>query len=288
MRNIVFVFFLLTVTFACSKTKIEEHPQHIAFDTMHWYASRAAAAYLSPEEIRKAFPDTVRAVNLTAIDVLYFVEQPAHKQYQAVSVRGTNNFDNFRQDADFDKVQNAQLDIYVHDGFNSDALAVYADLKPHLDPTIPIRITGHSLGAAISTLLMMYLEKDGYTLERSVNFGQPKLTNHKGVQRYQHLPLLRVRDENDIVPLLPPDDFIDPIHGHYEHLGPEVILLEGTRYVYLPKHEAEPLSVDEFWRSLDDLSVGAHRMAHYIHNIVSKLKRAEQIPYTQRTQYQDM
>lgn len=143
-------------------------------------------------------------------------------------------------------------------------MKIYKDVIPHLEKGYKVRVTGHSLGAAISTLLMMYLHEDGFKVERSINFGQPKVTNKAGVKAYGFLPLTRVVDENDVVPLVPPVTLLDSIHGIYEHLGDEVILLKEEYYVYLEQHDAERKSVGNFWKDMGHESITEHFMDNYL------------------------
>ncbi len=217
--------------------------------------------------------------------VQYFLEQdPAH-QRQIISIRGTDNLDNIREDVEYIESRNPNLGIFVHSGFDEDTNQIFTALLPHLNKSREVIVTGHSLGAAISTLLMMYLHEEGFQVGTSINFGQPKITNRAGAEKYKFLPLIRVADENDLVPMVPPADFVDAIHGAYQHLGPEVILLQGEYYVYQTHHQVERDDVDSFWDNLGDESITAHYMKHYLQNIESKLTQAKAVPYDQREHY---
>ena len=125
----------------------------------------------------------------------------------------------------------------------------------------------------------------GLRLE-SVNFGQPKFTNRKGVEQYRFLPLLRVVDKDDLVPLVPPKNLLDIIHGAYEHLGKELILLREQYYVLLNEQRAEALSLDDFWRNLGHESISDHYMDNYLQQIQSKLRSSESVAYGQRHEYE--
>ena len=259
--------------------------ERVDFSDVDWFAQRARAAYSSPEIIEQTFPDVVRVAAVPGTEVQYFLETIPERKLQVVSVRGTDNLHNIAQDVDFLLTRNTKLGIYVHHGFDLDTRKVYQDILPHLDRDMEIRLTGHSLGAAISTLLMMYLHDDGYNVGPSVNFGQPKLTNKEGVDRFQFLSLTRVVDANDPVPLVPPVTLVDLEHGVFEHLGSEVILLSGEYYAYLPKHDATRLSVGDFWENIGEESATDHHISQYANNIHSKLGTSAQIPYQQREQY---
>ncbi|MBU2986085.1 lipase family protein [Saccharophagus degradans] len=263
----------------------EDVSKAIAFSNLDWYAKRAQAAYQSEADIRAAFPNTTMVKLLPEQDIQFFVETFPEQKQQVITVRGTANKLNAIEDAEYVQASDTRLGIYVHSGFLHSTNAVYAALTPHLISGFTLKLTGHSLGAAISTLLMMYLEKDGYRLAPSVNFGQPKVTNKAGADAYNFLPLLRVVDKNDIVPLIPVNTLLASIHGDYEHFGEEVILLDGEYFVYLDRHGVQHVITQSFIDNLDDLSLNDHRIANYCAHIESKLAGAIQVPFKEREKY---
>lgn len=277
--------FVFTLSACGGQSPMEK--QKVNFEQVDWYAKRASAAYLTDQEIKETFPNVQRIVTLDNIDVKYFLETDEVLNTQTLSVRGTNNLQNAKEDAEYVVSQNRNLQIFVHSGFDEDATAVFNDVLPYLDKDKKILVTGHSLGAAASTLIMMYLYEAGFDVGPSINFGQPKVTNAKGAQKYSFLPLIRVVDENDVVPLLPPATLLSAVHGQYEHMGPEVIILEGIYYVFQDQHLQREFDTDSFWENIADVSVKAHYMAHYLKNINAKLLDAEQISYKQRKQFID-
>ena len=210
----------------------------VDFSELLWWAKRAGAAYNPPDAIRAALPDVVLMRVLDGLDVQYFIERNDREQLQPIAVRGTLNFENAWLDLEYTETRDLTLKAWGHRGFDKSARAVFADALPHLNKTYRTRVTGHSLGAAIGTILMMYLHNNGFQLERSINFGQPKLTNRAGVQTYRFRSLVRVVHGEDPVPLVPPITLLDSIHGIYEHVGSEVILLKGEYYTSLLEHDA--------------------------------------------------
>ncbi len=70
--------------------------------------------------------------------------------------------------------------------------------------TDTVSLTGHSLGGAEAVILAMYLKTEGWKVSRVVTFGQPKVTDADGSKRFRDLPVLRVVNANDSVPLVPP------------------------------------------------------------------------------------
>lgn len=277
---------LLSIILLSSCTSEATQPlQKIDFNHIHWFAERAAIAYEDKTTITAQYQHIAVIENLPDKNVLFFLEQANAWAYQIITIRGTANFANAEEDAEYLPVFNDKLGIYLHKGFDQDSTAIYQQLKPHLDKSKPVRITGHSLGAAVATVLMMHLDTDGYTLEPSVNFGQPKLTNSAGVARFAHLPMTRIVDENDVVPTLPATTLLDSIHGIYTHLGSEVVLLEGIYYAFQDAHQSTKEAKGSFWRNLPKSSIEAHKMEHYLNNIRSKRSAAEQIPFARKNQF---
>jgi triacylglycerol lipase len=158
-------------------------------------------------------------------------------------------------------------------------------VKPYLKPGYKTYVTGHSLGGAVAAILTIYMIEDGVEVVRVVTFGQPRFTTADGVKRLSFLPLARVVDENDIVPMVPPATATDPRFGPYEHVGPEVILLEGRDIVYLPSHDANRISLGEFWRSVSFADLKDHEMKKYLKRIADKTKGTTEVPYNEREKF---
>jgi len=257
----------------------------INFDDILSYAERAKAAYEKPEVIKKKYPKTVSVVSLPKTDIQYFIETFHDEKLHIISIRGTSNLKNFKQDAEYIPTKNKKLGIYVHKGFDRDTAKILDDILPRLNKNYAVKVTGHSLGAAIASLLMINLHEEGFTIKHSVNFGQPKFTNKKGAQKYQFLPMLRVVNENDLVPLVPPVTLLDSTHGRYTHFKSEVILLQGNKYVYLNEHDASRTLPGSFWLNIEHASVENHFMDNYLKDIKNKLLNAVQVPYKDRENY---
>ena len=124
-------------------------------------------------------------------------------------MRGTADQKNFSEDLDITVRTDRQIDIPVDAGFDRAARAIYSDARPYLKRNYKTYVTGHSLGGAVAALVTIYAIEDGFMVERVITFGQPRFTTAAGVQRLR-LPLIRVIDENDIVPMLPPATATDP------------------------------------------------------------------------------
>ena len=286
------VFFLLILT-GCAGISVAEldsigsrvTPVNLDFSEFYAYAMRSGTAYDSDAVIKAKYPLTIRIRSPQHTDVKYFLERDDKAHRQFITVRGTDNNKNLGEDLTIAVREDRKIDIPVHKGFDSAARAIDNDVKPYLKPGYKTYLTGHSLGAAVAALLAIYLIEDGVPVERVVTFGQPRFTTADGVKRLNFLPLMRVVDENDIVPLIAPSTALDPRFGPYEQVGPEVILLEGPDYVYLPFHDADRISLGAFWRSFTFADLKDHQIEKYLRRIADKTRAADQVPYTERERF---
>jgi hypothetical protein len=199
---------------------------------------------------------------------------------QTIAIRGTANLENAMLDLDLELKSDTILDIKLHQGFGSGAKAVYEDIKPFLVKNQPIQLTGHSLGGAIAVILAMYLQKDGYPVKQVITFGQPKVTNITGANKFDDLPLIRVVTLNDIVPLVPP---ISPMQIRdldiFWHMGEEVILL-GSKEFTQTNGVKSMLRATKFTTSIpSDKNLLAHQMATYLSLIEQLQASPKEIPY---------
>ena len=248
----------------------------IDFSQVLQYARRSALVYESDAVIQQTAPPGARiTVSLTSPSgEKAYVETDDARKLQWVVVRGTSNFLNIRADVDYNKVLDSRLQVPLHKGFSDTAARVYLFAKPLLKPDYETRVTGHSFGGAAAVIVLMLLKEDGMKLGQAMTFGQPKVTNRAGASKYRALPLLRFVNDKDPVPQLPPLElFVLLDEGPYQHIGPEVVLQEGTKYVYYPEHQAELLSVISFWNTLGNQEVPDHLISSYLANVQQKIPR---------------
>ena len=157
----------------------------------------------SKNAIQSKYPQTVRINAPSQTDVRYFLERDDKAHTQFITVRGTVNGINFSEDFDVTVRDDRKIKIPVHAGFDLAARAVYQDVRPYLKTGYKTYLSGHSLGGAVAAVLAIYLIEDGVDVVRAVTFGQPRFTTADGVKQLGFLPLARVVDENDIVPMVP-------------------------------------------------------------------------------------
>lgn len=287
---IVVCLMALTACVGVSKRELQAlgstiTPTEIDFVELTAYAGRAKAAYAEEPVIRGQYPATVRVSAPGKTDAQYFIERDDRAKVQYIAIRGTANRKNLMEDVEMRIREDLALAIPVHAGFDATARVLYADMKPSLRPGYRTYITGHSLGGALAALLAIHMIEDGYKVDRVVTFGQPKFTTTDGVGKLGFLSLTRVVDENDVVPMLPPTTIINRVYGVYEHAGPEIILLEGPHYVFLPTHDADRISIGEFGRSLNFANLRDHHMDNYLRRLSPKAKGAVEVSYDERENY---
>ena len=269
---------LLLLLGGCTTTFKNLHiiPVTIDYQEVLWFAERANAAYDEPATIKEKFKNVIHVYDDPYKQIRFFVEEHADKKLQLISVRGTDNLANVKQDAEIIQIKDKNIGIYVHKGFDSDAQDILKEVRPLLKKNYAIKVTGHSLGAAIATILMIYLHNEGFDIQHSMNFGQPKFTTLAGAAKYNFLPLTRFVNREDVVPLVPPNIVVDDEHGIYVHFRPEVILLNQEYFVYLDQHDATQTVTSSFWDNLGHESLEDHRMVNYIKHIKNKLKQQKQ------------
>jgi len=259
--------------------------EKVDFQTLDVNAKRAKAAYAQPAQIRSAYPKTIRVATPGGRDVQYFIERDDLAKVQYIVVRGTMDDTTLKQDFDAKVRADRATKIPVHSGFDLDANAVWADARPYLKTGYQTYLVGHSLGGAVAAILGIYMIEDGYKVDKIYTYGQPRFTTTQGVAQLGFLPLLRVVDENDLVPLLPPDAMANKKYGPYQQVGPEVILLDGPDYVYMPSQQASELSLGAFWRGLHVADLKDHKLDNYIGRIEDKFTASRQVAYDQRQNY---
>jgi hypothetical protein len=253
------------------------------------YAINQAGWYIT-ERVGWRSPSTaqliIKETSISQVNVL--IEADHTNKIQWIAVRGSSNFKNWILDVEYIQSRRTEdcpddhLDISLHSGFHKAADEVYQLILPHLRQDYQTRITGHSLGGAIAVILMILLQRQGYSIEKCITFGQPKVTNADGAKSLQQLPLLRVVNHEDIVPCLPPTTLFSELQGNYEHFGSEVILNYQT-YTCPQSFKSNNHQADSFWGNLfraatqrdiknSTESIQDHNLFLYLLNVVSNLE----------------
>lgn len=138
-----------------------------------------------------------------------------------VAFRGSSDVRNWVTNLDAwktDYTSYPECNCEVHKGFYKAEQAVLSDAKAAVQklkqtyPSYSVKVTGHSLGAAVAHLMAMDLAKAGYA-PSVYNFGQPRV----GDKSYASfagtkVPTWRVTHNRDIVPHIPLTSGMDYYH----------------------------------------------------------------------------
>ncbi|GAP87613.1 putative lipase [Rosellinia necatrix] len=214
---------------------------------LKFYAQYAGASYCNSDSAvgsvvtcgGSACPDvTAAGAKITATfsgkttDIKGFVSTDAKNQVIVLSVRGSHSIRNWITDFEFiQKDCSFGSGCKVHYGFakawdeiSAAALAAVKAAKA-ANPAYRIVFTGHSLGAAVSSLGAAYARQAGLAVD-IINYGSPRVgndafasyvSNQAGVE-------YRVTHLDDPVPRLPPIVF------GYAHTTPEYWLSNGNAF----------------------------------------------------------
>ncbi|KAI1129714.1 lipase [Nemania abortiva] len=218
--------------------------------TLKLYSQYAGASYCNSEKvvgstvtcIQNACPDvTAAGAKITATykgsrtDIRGFVSTDAKNKVIVVSIRGSHSVRNWITDLRFlQKDCTLVSGCKVHTGFatawDEISATVLSAVKAAraANPTYKIVFTGHSLGAAVSSLGAAYARKEGLPVD-IINYGSPRVGNEAFATfvSNQAGDEWRVTHLNDPVPRLPPAWL--PLYSlKYAHTTPEYWLSNGS------------------------------------------------------------
>ena len=126
----------------------------------------------------------------------------------------------------------------------------------------------------------MYLDTDNYKIGQIVTFGQPKVTNIAGANKFQHLNITRVVTPKDLVPLVPPFDPVDINNlDIYWHPGKEVILLADTDYAITDGIESMMRAIKFTQEPLTENNLKNHEMSLYLKLITQKTTSSKEVKF---------
>ncbi len=241
------------------------------FKKILYYAELSSLVYKSNNEILQKYPSAKIKEDL-GLDLKVFVLTDDIKRIYTIVCRGTVSFKDAKLDVEYKKSDENVLHIPLHIGFYKSAFTIYDKIRwLYLREAYKIQLAGHSLGGAIAVILAMLLVKD-YVIDNIITFGQPKLMTKVGVIKYRLLPLLRIINKCDPVPLTPPFTLYSLFnHWPYRHGGREIKLLENESYAYLDEYLADRIFESSFWGHLIEEKVSEHFIDNYIKNIKLKI-----------------
>lgn len=141
-----------------------------------------------------------------------------------VAFRGSSSIRDWLSNLDARKVPYTsfpECDCFVHKGFYEAEQKVIATIVKEVDaltkrfPHYQVKVTGHSLGAAMAQLTSMDLYKAGFKNVSVIDFGQPRTGDLKYATFATNtlaIPTWRVTHNRDNVPHLPTEKVMDFFH----------------------------------------------------------------------------
>ncbi len=155
-----------------------------------------------------------------------------HKTFAVLAFKGTvpKEWGTVETDLNFWLVQTRYGE--VHQGF----LDAYKELAEQIAPAlrkikVPVYVTGHSLGGALSLLASIFLS-DRQKLAACYNYGCPRVGNDSFVDRIFKVPVYRCFHHVDIVPGVPFLFMGYRAYGDVRYLSDDNKLCEGSEAVY--------------------------------------------------------
>lgn len=212
-------------------------------------------------------PDVV--VELLSSGARFMILHDALEGVQEVVIPGTNirSLNDLLTGFDTKSVFDDELKAFFQRSILDRARQARAEIEGLLDPTIPTRLTGYSLGGAVATVFSLFLERDGFEVESVLTFGQGPITNEAGARLFANHPLLRIKSGRDGIP--------DLFNTTYDHFGDMIILLDGPLFVYLDSDN------ENFSSATSDLRAFDLFVDHttYLDRLRGKLSAAAQISF---------
>jgi hypothetical protein len=255
-----------TVLVACAPTK-RYCPDDVRIDFKEALAlaRKADFAYLPDSVIRRSCgPDSCFIVTGASTGARAYVQRNDSARIQWIAFRGTQTVGDVRLDAQYAHQPDTALGIFLHQGFAAASDELLPLLLPHLQPDYETILTGHSLGGAMAAVATLHLQARGFPV-RAYTFGQPKVTNIEGARRYASTDLTRFVNGRDVVPLVPPLEWMPGGRriGSFAHFGREV-LLEDSTYECLRRHYIRNLNPAEWEGQAQAEAALDHLLANYL------------------------
>ncbi len=175
----------------------------------------------------------------------------------------------------------------VHRGFcdawqSVEKIVIYY-LKKWWTPETRLWITGHSLGGALAAMATVSLESQGFKVSGLYTFGQPRIADWRLVNYMNGKMrdrMVRYANNNDVVPLIPPQ--IIPwvptrVYGHMGQFRYFTAFGNLRRRSWLGQRFPDRLLgfITALWKSGAD-AIDDHKMEFYLANLEQALAKEEE------------
>lgn len=144
---------------------------------------------------------------------LYYELRSNGETRQQIFCRGTTLYADIKTCINAKMVFDDELGCKLHAGFRNHADRLLEDVLPLLAPTgnprATVEVCGHSLGGAVAFIVAMKLKKRGHNVKRVTSVAAPRFCEEGDVDTLHSLlpkDSLRIEDDMDIVPYLPPHE----------------------------------------------------------------------------------
>jgi len=254
------------------------------FEKLLPLAELSNAIYSDQTQIKKTITQYALTLEIQetipGLEVTYLIAKLESKKQYIIAVRGTANAENAMVDMDIKLVPEKITGQYIHQGFGEAATIIFQSIKNKIHNDYTISTTGHSLGGAVALVLGMQLDSAGFNVGKVVTFGQPKVTNIIGAQKFNHLDITRFVRPKDIVPLVPPLDPLDINNlDIYWHLGKEMLLLDNHQYANLSGLNSMKRSLGLISELPNQENIEDHAMSSYLALVIENSQKAELVEY---------
>lgn len=195
----------------------------------------------------------------------------------------TDEFADIKKDLKFfpKKTTTQKATVRIHEGFSDsfDEIKLtkfYLNLLDEMKVAKRVFVTGHSLGAAIATLLAGELQEE-FTDQRIslITFGSPRVGDRRLKRAFKKLPHLRVVNNRDIVTEIPPRWFLYRHQGfsaYFDYAG-------KLRWIRLPFIQRWKDCIQSRWRAYKKKepynSIYDHRIGEYISKLMENHLKKE-------------
>jgi len=229
------VFLLIIISLICFWTLRSGSKKPYDQSRAIQFANLAGAAYCSADDLRQW---NCGSKCIAGVDSVQVCTGETTKAFVGlwdsmciVSFMGTQEYSAMITDLEIYKSVvrwNGCENCQVHSGFLKEWYSLQTCVQESLvknDCTqgSSIRVTGHSLGAALSSLAMMSLSLSGWQIEEAYNFGMPRTGDQNFSKEFGNLfhdVFFRVTHHQDPVVQVPPNKLV--FEWHFQHVEPEV------------------------------------------------------------------